>query len=212
MMQVVIELKAKGHEVSYYKRKDGGILIRRIDGEVFSKGASGNKRARELVGSTISKAREKQLKYATRQQRKKRSPLGALESEYKRVKKLWNKAFKAKKGTPHHAGYFGKSRIQFALEQYGLEEAKRRIQEAERYATGYAYSKNVEHLADYIRMTGNSMNPPSKALIQLADDILENAYMIKEEWILPAYESLYKINDGIPPEEVARLTRAILRL
>lgn len=211
MMEVVRQLQAQGHEVDFYVRKDGGILIRKIDGERFPSGASGNARARQIVGASLSEAREKQLKYATRQRKIKKPSLDdTIEKEYKRVKKKWNKAFKSKKGKPHPAGYFGRGRIQYAIDHYGKEEALRRIREAERYASGLAYSKNVEQLAYFIKSAGATYN--SQELEKLADDLLENAFSIKEEWIAPAYEELYKLNAGVPPEEVARVTRSILRL
>ena len=210
-MEVVRQLQAQGHEVDYYVRKDGGILVKKIDGERYPSGASGNARARQLAGASISEARVKQLKYATRQRRVKKPSLDdAIEKEYQRVKKKWNKAFKPKKGKPHPAGYFGRGRIAYALKHYGKEEALRRIREAERYASGIAYSKNIAILVQFIRHAG--ANYHSQELIKLADDLEENAYTIQEEWIAPAYDELYKLNAGVPPEEVARVTRAILRL
>ena len=210
MIEVVQQLQAQGHEVDFYIRKDGGILIRRIDGEKFQ-AAKGNARARQLVGATISEARISQLKYATRQQRKKHiSVEDEIQREFYRVKKIWKKNIKPKKGKPHHAGYFGWARIEYSIKTYGKEEALRRIAEAERYATGVAYSKNVQYLAEYIEMTANDINSPE--LEQLAKDIKANSYAIREEWIVPAYQELYKINDGVDPKQVAKNTRLILRL
>lgn len=211
MMEVVRQLQANGHEVDYYVRKDGGILVKKIDGERYPSGASGNARARQLAGASISEARVKQLKYATRQRKIKKPSLDdAIEKEFQRVKKKWNKVFKSKKGKPHPAGYFGRGRIQYAIEHYGKEETLRRIREAERYASGIAYSKNVQILAQFIQSAGEQYQ--SQELIQLAKDLIENAYTIQEEWIAPAYDELYKLNAGVPPKEVARNTRAILRL
>lgn len=211
MMEVVRQLQAQGHEVDFYVRKDGGILVRNIDGERYPSGASGNARARQMVGASISEARISQLKYATRARKVKKPSLDdAIKKEYDRVKKKWNKAFKAKGGKPHPAGYFGWNRIKYAVEHYGKEEALRRIREAERYASGIAYAKNVEILAQYIKSVGDQLN--SQELVKLSDDLIANAYSIKEEWIKPAYDELYKLNQGIPPKEVARNTRAILRL
>lgn len=211
MMEVVRQLQAEGHEVDYYVRKDGGILVKKIDGERYPSGASGNARARQLAGASISEARVKQLKYATRQRTIKKPSLDdAIEKEYQRVKKKWNKAFKSKKGKPHPAGYFGRGRIQYAIDHYGKEEALRRIREAERYASGIAYSKNVQILAQFIQSAGEQYQ--SQELIKLAKDLVDNAYTIQEEWIAPAYDELYKLNAGVPPKEVARNTRAILRL
>ena len=214
MQQIIAQLQAEGHKVEYYIRKDGGILVKSIDGVRYPSGASGNARARQIAGATISEARVKQLKYATRTRaryRKKNISLDEqLEREYNRVKKKWNKAFKSKEGKPHPAGYFGKSRIKYAIEHYGKEEALRRILEAERYASGIAYSKNVEILAQFIKSAGERLS--SQELLDLSQDVLDNAYSIRDEWIAPAYDELYKLNQGVPPKEVAKNTRAILRL
>ena len=211
MMEVVQQLQAQGHQVDFYVRKDGGILVRNIDGERYPSGASGNARARQMVGASISEARVSQLKYATRARKVKKTSIDdEIKKEFNRVKKKWNKAFKAKGGKPHPAGYFGWNRIKYAVEHYGKEEALRRIREAERYASGIAYAKNVEILAQYIKSVGDQLN--SQELVKLSEDLIANAYSIKEEWIKPAYDELYKLNQGIPPKEVARNTRAILRL
>ena len=216
MIDVVIQLVEKGHSVLYYRRRDGGILIRSIDGRHF-KGAKGNLYARQLTGSTISEARMTQLKFITGTRKELRSPsLKGIDipdpiwEEYKRVKKIWDKAFKAKNGKPSPVGYFTKARIKKALRDYGSEEAYRRISEAERYVTGVAYSKNVAHLVDFIRDAGEKLQ--SNELIKLAQDLQDNAYMILDEWILPAYKKLYDLNHGVDAKQVARETRKILRL
>ena len=211
MRQVVMELQSRGYQVEYYKRKDGGILIRRIDGEVFSSGASGNKRARQILGVKISEAIESQLKYATRSRKVKKPSLDdEVYKQFYKTKKVWNKAFKSTKGKPHPAGYFGWKRIKYTMEHYGREEALRRISEAEKYASGYAYTKNIEYLAVYIQDVATKTG--SQALQRLHDDLLGNMYSIKEDWIKPAYDELYKLNQGIPPEQVASNVRSILRL
>ena len=216
MIKVVAELQAQGHTIDYYVRTDGGILIKSIDGKKYT-GASGNAIAREMAGASISQARIKQLKHITekrekaRKRRKPPVPLSkTIQTEFERVRKIWNKRFKAKEGKPHPAGYFDKSRIQYSLEHYGEEEALRRISEAERYATGYAYTKNIEILAGFIREAG--VMHQSEELIQLADDILANGYSIEEDWIYPAYEKLYLLNKGGIPRQIAKDVRTILRL
>ena len=211
MMEVVRQLQDQGHEVDFYVRKDGGILIKRIDGDKFPSGASGNARARQIVGASISEARLSQLKYATRARKVKKPSLDdEIRKEFERVKKKWNKAFKAKGGKPHPAGYFGWKRIKYLMNKYGKEEALRRIKEAEKYASGIAYEENVKQLAYFIQDSALQYSSPE--LDKLGKDVLENAFSIKEEWIKPAYDELYKLNAGVPPKEVARNTRAILRL
>ena len=211
MMEVVRQLQSQGHEIDFYVRKDGGILIRNIDGQRFPSGASGNAVARQMAGSTLSEARASQLKFATRARKVKKPSLDdEVRKEFLRVKKKWNKAFKAKSGKPHPAGYFGWNRIKYALDKYGKEEALRRIHEAEKYTSGIAYEKNVRTLAVFVRNAGSQYQ--SQELLKLADDIEENAYTIREEWIAPAYDELYKLNQGIEPKQIAKNTRAILRL
>lgn len=210
-MEVVRQLQARGHEIDYYVRKDGGILVRKIDGERYPSGASGNARARQLAGASISEARLSQLKYATRARKVKKPSLDdEIRKEFERVKKKWNKTFKAKNGKPHPAGYFGWKRIKYLMDKYGKEEALRRIKEAEKYASGFAYEENVKQLAYFIQDAALQYNSPE--LDKLGKDVLENAFSIKDEWIKPAYDELYKLNAGVPPKEVARNTRAILRL
>lgn len=209
--EIIQELQREGHSVTYYVRKDGGMLIRSIDGETFS-GAHGNARARAMVGTSISQAREAQLKFAMRQRGKlKKVDLpDYIKQEFTKVKKKWNKAFKAKEGKPHPAGYFSKNRIKRIYKEQGEEEAMRRIHEAENYASGIAYSKNVEHLADYIRMTADQLD--SDELRNLADLIMRFAWTIREEWIYPAYQELYKLNQGVEPKQVVANVMRILRL
>lgn len=209
--EIISRLQAEGHEVEYRVRSDGGIIIKRIDDQRYTYGATGNVAARQMVGADISEARIKQLKYATKSHQAKKPSLDEeIEREYRRVKRKWNKAFKSQKGKPHPAGYFGKRRIRYAVEKYGKEEALRRIREAERYASGIAYSKNVQILAAFIRSAGDRFQ--SAELVKLSEDLEANAYTIRDEWIQPAYDELYKLNSGTPPKEVARNARAILRL
>lgn len=211
MVEVVTQLRSQGHSVDIYVRKDGGILVKSIDGQRFTKGASGNIVARQLAGAQLSEARASQLKFATRARTFKHPTLDdEVKKEWTRVKKKWNKVFKAKGGKPHPAGYFGWNRINRTIKIYGREEALRRIREAEKYASGVAYAKNVEQLAGFILDAGNKYN--SNELKKLASDVLENAYAIRDEWIYPAYERLYDLNKGHDPKQVASDVRTILRL
>lgn len=210
MIEVVHQLVASGHHVEWRVRSDGGILITNIDGRRFT-GAKGNAEARQMTGQTLSGAREKQLKHITKTRTRKRTPLPQdIKSEYERVKKIWNKRFRSKKGQPHPAGYFDKSKIEWAYRKYGKEEAMRRISEAERYASGLAYSENVRILAYFIIDAGAKYESPE--LTKLGNDVLDNGYSIRDEWIQPAYQELYKLQQGNDPKEIARNTRKILRL
>lgn len=215
MLEVVRQLQKQGHKVEYYVRKDGGILIKRIDSQRFTTGATGNIMARSMVGVEISEARSSQLKYATRARKQLRkfknvAVKDEIKLEWQRVKKKWNKAFKAKGGKPHQAGYFSWASVKYTFEKYGEEEAYRRIREAEKYASGIAYEKNVKELAIQIQILADKLN--SNELRKVADDLIVNAYQIKEAWIRPAYDKLYQINAGVSAQQIAQELRRILRL
>ena len=62
--ELVKALRKEGHKVTYRKRKDGGILIKSIDGQKF-KGAKGNLLARQMLGINLSEKRALQSRYAT---------------------------------------------------------------------------------------------------------------------------------------------------
>lgn len=214
--QMVAELQKQGHTVTYYIRKDGAILIRSIDG-IRYKEAKGNARAREMLGVELAEARARQLKYATKEKKRKKKKMQiltpALEEEYNRVKKIWNKAFKGrkKKGSKDAVGYFAKSSISYAYRVYGEEEAFERIRKAELYASGYAYSENIDTLIFYLREAGELYNEPK--FYDLADDVEDNRYAIREEYIRPCYETIYKIDKGlITASEAVKSCRRILRL
>lgn len=216
MRVVVSQLTSQGHHIEYYVRKDGGILIKSIDGKRYQ-GAKGNAQARQMTGVELSEARMTQLKYATATRKLLNSPRfkkikvpDAVQKEYERVHKKWTKAFKSKKGKPHPAGYFGKVRLLKAIEREGEEGATKSISEAERYSTGIAYSKNVEFLAVFIEDAG--VKYQSQELLNLAQDIRNNASAIREEWIVPAYDELYELDKGGDPKDVANNVRKILRL
>lgn len=50
---IVILLESKGHRVDYYRRPDGSIRIKEMDGKVF-RGSEGNDYARRVVGKGLS--------------------------------------------------------------------------------------------------------------------------------------------------------------
>lgn len=209
MRQVVSELQAKGHHVTYYVRRDGGILIRSIDG-VHYRGASGNAAAREKVNVTLSEAKLKQLRLATKTKKQLRTADEDLKAEWRRVREVWRKAFPRKKGQPHPAGHLTWGRIKYSLDKYGREEAFKRLAEAEKYAQGIAYYENVKTLGEYVAYVGRMYN--SEELINLSKDILSHGSSIREEWIKPAYDELYELNNGADPSQVAMNVRTILRL
>ena len=211
--QTISVLRNQGHKVTYYERKDGGVLIRSIDGQTFT-GATGNLYARAMTGQTLSVKRAKQLGDITWSGKRLQSQISYKDYDVKKklqkVQRIWRKAFPKAKGQMPSVGRKTAKKVKWSLEHRGKEETMRLLEEAERYAKGKAYTKNIQQLADFINDA--SLRYHSQELKQLALDILSNAWMINENAILPAYQELYKLNDGVPPEEIAKNVRIILEI
>ena len=185
-------------------------MVKTINGKRYT-GAKGNAVVRELTGTKLSEARTKQLKYATKQRRRKKKKVSsAVEKRYKEVKKKWGKAFKSKGGKPNPAGYLPHGRIEDIENREGEEKALEALSNAEKYAEGIAYEKNVNQLAYFIQECATEYDSPE--LADVAIKVLERKDEIREKSILPAYEALYELNKGANPKDVAKELRKILFL
>ena len=184
---IVSELINKGYDVQYYVRKDGGILVRSINGQKFT-GASGNVVARSLVGETLSERREAQLISATKKRMSFAEEYG--QSAYKRYKEIATKWRKAQ--LPKSAGKISMKKFRQIAREKGVKEAMRILSEKEKYASGVAYSKNVIVLAENVRRYAEMTDYGE--FEDLADEIEANDGNIKEDAIQPAYNELYRLN------------------
>ena len=213
--QIINTLIQQGHSITYYQRKDGGILIRSIDGQRYI-GAKGNLVARSMIGTTLSEKRTKQLVEATRTKKslKKYKDLDELKKEWRRVREIWRKAFPSSKRHKNPIGQFTWKRIRWSYTQYGLDEALRRIKEAEQYASGFAYQENVDQLISYIQSYRDKLsNKNDKNLLNdLIKEIDNKRFTIKESAIKPIYDVLYDLDKGVPVEEIVRRIKRILEL
>ena len=180
--QIAKELSAQGYDIRYRVRKDGGVLITKINNQRFT-GATGNTIARQLTGQTITEARSTQLEKITRE----RTDIDNLYKEYRRVKRKWTKG-----NLPKQAGKLTFKKFKRAIAEKGKAEALRYLGEKEKYASGIAYSKNVEALASYIDQTETLIE--EDALFDSADEISANDGNLRDEWIQSAYDELYRIN------------------
>ena len=194
LRELVNELRRQGHQVEYYNRKDGSILIRSIDG-IDYKGAAGNAVARTLgqsmnINAELSQARKTQLKII--KPKGKRTPLPkALEVKLKKVQKLYNK-----NKVPIAQGRITKKLVRQILEEEGEEAARKKLTQAQRYAEGYATNATIDAFITAItsyRMLFNQGSQEYNALLQLEKDVKLSSGIIKDEWIYPAYKELYKI-------------------
>ena len=207
---VIGALQSKGYSITYRKRKDGGVLITKIDGQTF-KGAKGNLLARSLLGESLSTKQTEQLSKIT----KERTEIKELYKEYKRVATKWRKS-----NLPKSAGRMSFKRFRRLVKEEGKESALKYLSEKEKYSTGIAYSKNVDALASYIEELASRVDNYGEAdssdLYELAELVRNNDGMIRDENILPAYEELYRINTEALTDalirDIVRNVKRILRI
>lgn len=206
LIDIIKKLINEGHEVEYYHRKDGGYIIRKIDGAHFS-GKTGNTIARRMVGATLSQARQVQLAKIRTPKGKRWSKLAPIpediKKELRKVQKAWRKKHLDISGTATTRN------VRWFLEHHGREATLQSLDKSYRYAQGYAYIDNVLHLINKIE---NDLtiedDPDMEAVVQL----IKNRMMdFKEEWISPCYQELYEWEKGaISGQECARRIRAII--
>lgn len=209
MREIVAVLRQDGLKVEYRPRSDGGILITRIGDTKFT-GAAGNNLARTLVGgrAALSSARKTQLKII-KPEKGKRPKFDLLDENLKAKIKEVQKTY-TKNKVPISQGRITRRLIRKILREEGREAALKKLEQAERYASGYAISKVVQALVDYVRHTATLME--SDELDELADDIEDNDGNIRDEYIKPAYDELYKLNKGADVKDVCSNVRTILRI
>lgn len=208
--EVVAELRQKGHHIKYRVRKDGGILITSMDRVKYT-GAAGNKIARNLLAdkAQLSQARRTQLKIIRPSKGKKpgQDVLDEkIKAEIKRIQKIYSK-----NKVPISQGRITRRLIRKIIEEEGKEAAMAKLARAERYASGYATSRTIEALCQYIEFLGQVVDDPSD-LFDLAEDIRANDGRIRDEDIKPAYDMLYMLNKGMPVEDVINNVRRILKI
>ena len=213
LRELVKELRSQGHQVEYYNRKDGSILIRSIDG-VDYKGAAGNAVARAIghsmnLNAELSQARKTQLNII--KPKGKRTPLPkALEVKLKKVQKAYNV-----NKVPIKQGRITKKLIRQILEEEGEEAARKKLTRAQRYAEGYATNATLESFISSVasyRMLFNQGSQEYEALLQLEKDVKLSSGIIKDEWIYPAYKELYEIKHGRNVVDAVDAARKALRL
>lgn len=185
---IIKELEELGYNVSFYKRKDGGIRITRINGTGFS-GSSGNKRAREIVGTTLTEGQVRALSKLTTPKgkgnynKRRKAPLD--EETKKRIQKVQRQYRKAgkKEGKPTIRNY------RYVLKTKGKAEADRLLRQSERRILGLAYTENVDTLV--LRIESDLKKKPSKYMETALRLIRNNREIFKDKWIYPIYEIIY---------------------
>ena len=193
--QLVNQLREKGYNVTYYVRRDGGILITSIDGQRF-KGATGNIYARNILGVSFSQRRSQQLTKITRERvRHPRKILvetpDDLERFRKRVMRKWRKA--------GLTGSVSKKNLRRIIEDRGFEGARTYLEEMERHTQGKAYYGAIEGLLAKIQNDIDVLSDSTEIdYLQRAYDLIEqNKEDFRQEWFIPLYDSLYNFEKGL---------------
>ena len=191
---VIKELTNKGYNISFYKRKDGGIRITRINGDVF-RGSKGNAEARRLTGITLSESQKRALsKLITPKGKgsynKRRKPKldKSIVRDIQRIQRLYRKAGKGE-GMPTIRNY------RFVLKEYGSEEARRLLTQSERRILGLAYKENVDWLL--VKLQEIYQKFPSDKLLEAIKEIESKKDTFMEKWIKLIYELGTTSNLGI---------------
>ena len=193
--QLVNQLREKGYNVTYYVRRDGGILITSINGQRF-KGASGNIYARKILGVNISQRRSQQLTKITRERVKHPRKIlvetpDDLERFRKRVMRKWRKA--------GLTGSISKKNLRRIIEDRGFEGAKTYLEEMERHTQGKAFNGHINALLSRIQEDISVLTDQSEIdyLTKAYNLISENADELRPEWINTMADSLYDFEHGI---------------
>lgn len=208
--QIIQKLISEGHSVRFRERskaEGSGVRITQIDGIRYS-GSKGNIAARQLTGATLSERRERHLKHieqkAKRFGRKRKSALP--EDITKRIERVQRRM--RKQGTK--AGTITRRNIRFVIENYGVEEARRLLESAERYSKGLAYYGVIEALLQRLALDYSKKN--SEAIQRIYNAISEMKETFLEAWIADVYEILYEYEKGtISGAEAERRINAIIK-
>lgn len=206
LAEIIKILQEQGHEVEFTHRKDGGYIIRKVDGTHYG-GKLGNKVARAMVGANLSQARQVQLAKIRLTKGRKYTKMEELPTDVKKalrkVQREWRKKHPSIEGTMTTRG------VRYHLRHYGEQATLQSIDKGYRYASGYAYIDNVNWLIERIRtnLTGDS----SSAMEEIIELIQRKALDFREEWINPCYQAIYDWEKGsIDDKECARQIRQII--
>ena len=208
MRQIVSQLESQGHKVKYTIRKDGGIRITKINGKRFT-GSQGNTIAREMAGQVLSTRREAQLKTIRSQKGQFGHRKRVQQLPEQIIKRIRRVQAKFRKNNVNRTGIVTQRNYRYVLKTYGQEEAERRLAQAERYASGLAYTENVDALTKRLELDLDKKR--SSKMENIKNRISAMRENFKESWINKIYEIIYEWEQGrISGDEAADAIARIL--
>ena len=220
--QIIQEAQKQGFKIRAYERKGGGLRITNING-VYFKGSAGNTYLRNVMGEPLSEAKRSHLKDIT--ENVSVIKINRLTGDMKIVKKgtfgnakkdpiskevrnqitRLQKQFKKNENRKSLKGNISLSNYRYNLETYGEKEARRKLEEAELYAKGYAYTGNVKALRTRI-LEWSRKYPEFRKVYDLLNTILKNKKHLTEKSLMDIREELYNIGElvdiGLDDDEI----------
>ena len=196
--QVIKELTNRGFNISFYKRKDGGVRITRINGDTF-RGSTGNKKARSIIGVSLTEGQERALSRLTTPKgkgnynKRRRTPIDKeTRQRISKLQRVYRKTGKTE-GKPTIRNY------RWVLKHKGKEEADRLLRQSERRILGYAYTENVDALLSRMAMDISKLEGKEDiSYLRQAYNQIENQRMaFPDRKIYPIYELLYELEKGL---------------
>jgi hypothetical protein len=178
---IVQTLRSQGYNITVYKRKDGGYLIKTINGMEYT-AAEGNAAARSLAGVSLSEKQTRQMsanipKIIQANIR----PILSSHTKYliRKTQKIW------KANPPKVGGKITTKKFRENLKSHGIKEAERLLSEAQRYVTGIAYSKTIDYWI--LELEDINKNENSEEIQKVIDYLKANHDTIKETDIERAF-------------------------
>lgn len=176
---VIQTLQKAGYNVSFYKRKDGGIRITRINGQTF-RGSSGNIEARKITGTKLSELQERALSKLVTPKGKgfydKRRTQKLDEETRKMIRKLQYRYRKEgkKEGKPTQRNY------RYILKEKGKAEADRLLRQSYRRIIGLAYTENVDALIARISSDLSKIKEDKELVIDIINRLKDMREVLRE--------------------------------
>lgn len=214
-------LKELGYDIKYRKRKDGGILITKINGASY-KGAQGNTQARDIAQSlgikeaTISAKRIKQLKTIKPKKGTFGRKLEPIPEDVKeQIKELQKKYRKASNKSKRDAGSVGIRNYRYMKKKYGEREARDYLDRAERYIEDRAYDENIYAVIKKVRDDGDAMEATlGEKMYRVADKLEEvtRTGYIKTEALNRIVFILYEMESSWPSARTAEEKRTLVNI
>lgn len=183
--KIINILQGMGYKVSARKRKDGGYLITSLNDMSF-KGAKGNIEARKLLGVELSEKKRKQLVRITRPR------LAPIPKEVQNQMQRINRKLR-RMGSRY--GRVTTKQYRENVKLYGEEEAKRKLNNLERYHKGLANITNIMWLIQRIN-TDKSLWP-TPIWDNIINLVQARGLNMLDKQLMQIYEILYDTENAL---------------